>query len=145
MTAEEGVLQGLQKSVDALATSAEYLAFNAANTGLKIAQANTKDLDLARSVVHLADDAADAVLDASAWVTAHTFNTLNLKSVELSGDLRGLLKNSTEFKAHVVGTFAEQSIDFSVDFTPGQGEKLAEQVFQKLMADAKSGVLKILR
>ncbi|KAL8872337.1 MAG: hypothetical protein Q9174_002021 [Haloplaca sp. 1 TL-2023] len=141
--AETKVLNGLQSAVNALAQCAEKVAFDAANAALQIARANVKDVDIAKAAVEFAKTGVDAVLDVGSWVVQHAFNILNIRMIEVTGDLRGLCKQGTQLKARVVGTFAEQNVDFTLDFTPAKGEQMAKDVFQKLMNDVKAGVLKI--
>ena len=141
--AEVGILKGLQQAVDTLAQSAEAVAFGAATAGLNVARANIKDLDVARSAVKLAGEGADGVLDAGNWLVAHAVNVLNIKNVDIKGDLRGMALKGAQLSADVQGTFAEQPIHFSVDFLPGKGEEFAKRLFEKLMGDAKAGLLKI--
>lgn len=139
-----GVLQGLQAAFDRLASTAEAAAFGAANASLQLAQANTKDINLAKSAVDFAGKGANGVLDAGNWVASHSLNILNIRSVDVSGDLRGLLQQGKELNAHVVGTFAEKNVDVSVNFSPGKGEEMAKNLFQQLMNDVDKGVMKIL-
>ena len=143
--AEDVVLNGLSADVTGLMKCGEKVAFDAANAGLNIARANTKDLDVAKSALTFAEHSTDEVMDAGAWVVKHTVNILNIKKVELTGDLRGLCQKGTRLQAHIVGTFAEQNVDFSVDYTPAQGEEMVKGVFQKLMGDMKSGALSIVK
>lgn len=143
--AEAKVLAGLQAAVNALAQSAEAVAFGAANVGLKVAMANTKDVDVAKAAVEVAKESGDAVMDAGDWVVDHAVNILNLRTVTLSGDLRATCLSQASLKAHVEGTFAEQPVDFTVDFLPGKGEEMVKALFKRLMDDIKSGVMKIAK
>ena len=142
--AEAKVLAGLQAAVKALAQSTEAIALGAANTGLAFARANVKDIDIAKNAMEKAREAGKAALDMGNWLAKNTFNILYLKSVDVTGDLRGLCKQGTELKAHIVGTLAGHDVDFSCGFLPAQGEELVKRVFERLLADVKSGVLKIL-
>lgn len=85
---ETGISAGLQAVVVRLAKS-EGVAFATANAGLSVAKANTKDIDIARSAIKFADTATDSVMDVGCWMLEHEMNILNIKTVELSGDLRG--------------------------------------------------------
>lgn len=141
--AENIVLNGLSTAITGLMNCGEKVAFDTATSSLNIANANTKDIDIAKSALKFADEGTDAVLDVGGWVVKHTLNILNIKSVEVTGDLRGLCKQGTELKAHIEGTFADNNIDFSVDFVPVQGEEMVKRVFAKLMGDVKAGVMSI--
>lgn len=141
--AEAGVLSTLSAAVTGLANCAEKAAFDTANAGLSIARANSKDLDVARSALRFAEEGTDAVIDVGGWVIKHTVNILNIQTVEVTGDLRGLCKEGTELKAHVVGTFADNQVDFSVEFLPAKGEELCKRVFERVMGDVKAGVVRV--
>ena len=82
-------------------------------------------------------------MDTGDWLVAHAVNILNVRNVDVSGDLRAMQLQRTALSAHVDSTFAGQNVNFTVDFLPGQGEKLVQLVFEKLMANAKDGVIKI--
>ena len=139
-TVENKTLGVLQAGISALAKCAEKVAFDAANAGLAIARANTKDIDIAKAAVKAAGDSTDEVMKAGAWVVAHTANILNIRTIEVTGDLRGLCQQGTELKAHIEGTFAEKEVNFSIDFLPGKGEELVKAVFQKFLKDIKAGL-----
>jgi hypothetical protein len=143
--AEAKLLAKLSKAVDDLADTAEAAALKLAQAGLAVAQANTKDVDLARAAITEGAKASGQVMDAAGWMMDHTGNILNLRSVTLTGDFRGMAIGSSELSAQVVGTFAEHDINFAVDFTPGKGEEMAKRVFQRLLDDMKSGLLKIAK
>ncbi|KAI9804315.1 MAG: hypothetical protein M1833_007122 [Piccolia ochrophora] len=141
--ASERTLAGLQSAVDALGQSAEFVAFSAANEALAIARANVKDLDIARSAMETARQGTDAILDMGSWMVSNAVNILNVTSVEVTGDLRGLAQEGSKLSARVVGTFAGENVDFSCEFLPAQGEEFVKRVFTQLLDDAKAGILKI--
>jgi hypothetical protein len=145
--AEAKTIAGLQNAVNGLARSSEAITFNAANAGLAVAKTNTNDVAVARSALQYADTATEAVLDVGQWVTNHEGNILNIRSVDVTGDLRGLCAQGSVLKAHIVGTFAEQNVDFNCDFIPksGGGEEFVKRVFKILLDDMKEGLLKIAK
>ena len=143
LKAEDKILDGLSTAITELANCTEKVAFDAADAGVKIARANTKDIDIAKSALKYADEGTEGIMDAGDWVVNHTFNILNIKSIEATGDLRGLCQQGTSLQAHIVGTFAEENVDFSVAFYPAQGEEMVKNVFAKLMKDMKDGILNI--
>jgi hypothetical protein len=138
---EAATLEGLQSAVAGLSKTAEAVALGAAQQGLRFAMANVRDVDVARSAVELAGKGAEGIMDVGGWVVEHTVNILNVKSVDITGDFRGMCVGSSELSARVRGTFAEQAVDFSVDFLPGKGEDFVKGLFRKLMDDVKSGLI----
>ncbi|KAI4193575.1 MAG: hypothetical protein LQ350_008251 [Teloschistes chrysophthalmus] len=140
---EAKILSGLQSAVDGLAQCAEKIAFDSADAALKVARANVKDVDIAKAAVEFARTGTDAVLDAGNWVVQHAFNILNIRIIEITGDLRGLCKEGTKLQARIVGTFAEQAVELNMEFLPAKGEEMCKEVFRRLIEDVKGGVLKI--
>jgi hypothetical protein len=69
---------------------------------------------------------------------------LDLRRVEVSGDLRGAGAGTAELGAAVVGRFVGQEVDFSVGFTPGKGEVMVGEVFERLIGMVKTGLVKIV-
>ena len=141
--AEGAVLAGLQDAIDRVGVTAEAAAFGAANGALALAQANTKDLQLAKDAVDLAGKSGKGFLDAGNWIVSRGVNILNIKTVTLDGDLRALIEAGKELNAHVVGTFAEQNVDFNIPFTPGKGEEMTQRLFHRVMDDTDHGALKV--
>jgi hypothetical protein len=44
----------------------------------------------------------------------------------------------------VVGRFVGQEVDFSVGFTPGKGQVMVGEVFERLIGMVKTGLVKIV-
>lgn len=129
--------------MDAVGKGAEAVAFETANAALKTALASTAALDAARAAVELAAQAGEAVVSAAGWMASHAGSLLDVQRVEVSGDLRGACLGETQLAARLVGTFAGNHVDFSVDFTPGKGEDMLKTVFEWLIGAVKKGVLEI--
>ena len=141
--AEAATLGALRVAVDAVGKSTEAAAFETANVALRTAVASTAAVDAARAAVRLATQAGEAVVSAAGWMATHAANLLEVKRVEVSGDLRAACASETQLAARLVGTFAGEHVDFSVGFTPGKGEDMVKTVFEWLIGEVKKGVLKI--
>ena len=95
--ASQRVLSGLQEAVNVLAQCAEKVAFDTADMGLKVARANVKDIDIAKAAVNVAKEGTEAVLDVGNWIVQHAFNILNIRLLELKGDLRGFARRERSY------------------------------------------------
>jgi hypothetical protein len=120
----------------ALSPSVEYAAFHSAQQRLAFANSNTKDLDFARHALDVAQVNENAALQATAWMVNHASNFLNLMSVELSGALNGLCDHGEPMNAHVVGTVADNSVDYNIGKTPDLIENLIEHMWGLLTSAA---------
>ena len=136
-------LNGLSTAVNGLATCAQKVAFDAATTGLALAQANVADIDIAKSALTHAEEDTDSVIEVGDWFVSHTVDILNIQKMELTGDLRGLMKEGTKLKIRLVGSFADEDVDFNVDYEVGRGEEMVKEVFGTLMGNVKAGLLKV--
>ena len=132
-----------QAAVDAAATSVEGVAFTVASDALAFAKNNTADLDIARHALDVAQASEEVALDVSKWMVQHVGNFVNIKLVELSGTLRGLVDLGKPMVAHVQGVLAESAFDYTLDYSIGRTPELMKALFEKVWGDLSGGILKL--
>ena len=132
MKTQSQLLANANAGLAALQSSAEYAAFHTAQTALAFANSNTKDLDVARHALDVAQASENAALQATQWMMNHAGNFLNLTSVELSGTLKGLCDNGQPMKAHVVGMVADKKVDVTLDYNIGKTPDLIKSLFEHM-------------
>ncbi|KAH6617614.1 hypothetical protein F5144DRAFT_633818 [Chaetomium tenue] len=142
---ERPIVDALKAAVEAVGKGVEHAAFEAAEEGLKVARANTGALDIARGALEVAKKSGEAVVGVAGWMASHAGGVLDLKRVEVEGDLAGAGAGAdVELGATVVGSFVGQDVDFSVRFTPGKGEAMVGEVFERLIGMVEEGLIKIV-
>lgn len=103
----QGCISGAQSAVDGLASCGEFIAFDAAEKALAFARDNTKELDVMRHAVEVAEGAVNLGLDIGKWVVQHAGKIFNITKLEFSGSARSLLHPSeggTALRVTVEGT-----------------------------------------
>ncbi|KAJ0268030.1 hypothetical protein COL940_013789 [Colletotrichum noveboracense] len=138
--AEASVISGLERVVNDVAKGVEAATLDLATITLNFARANSQAVDTARNALSFAQTAVDTALDVSDWVITRAINILNIREIEVTGDLGAVCERKSKLKARITGTFAEHEVDVSIDFTPGDGEELIKELFKELMDKVKSGI-----
>ncbi|KAF2428911.1 hypothetical protein EJ08DRAFT_719082 [Tothia fuscella] len=142
---------------------AQYAAYKSAQAGLDLAQANTRDIDVAKAALDLADQAASSSMDLVKWLAANGSKILTIRSVRLSGNLRALLADMTNIVSPGAGNAVQNpttrdgkpALTASVDgmamgtnfsatfaFRPGETTDFITQITEKFWKDLR-GALKV--
>lgn len=144
-------LAGEQKLLDAadavlteLLKCAEKVVFDAANLALQVAKDATKELSVAQAGIDAVKTAGDAMLGFSGWLTKNSVNIFNVELVELHGSMNEAI-DKKPFQAHLVGKFADKSVDYKFEFTPGDAEKFVKGILDQILADAKKDLKSFIR
>jgi hypothetical protein len=132
MKTQNALLVSANAALTALSSSVEYATFHSAQQALAFANSNTKDLDIARHALNVAQASENAALQATAWMVNHAGNFLNLTSVELSGTLKGLCDNGQPMKAHIIGMVADKRVDVTLDYNIGKTPDLIKDLFERI-------------
>ncbi|KAJ0333957.1 hypothetical protein COL922a_010172 [Colletotrichum nupharicola] len=143
--AEASITSGLERVVNDVAKGVEAATLDLATITLNFARANSQAVDTARNALSFAQTAVDTALDVSDWVVTRAINILNIREIEVTGDLGAVCERKSKLKARITGTFAEHEVDVSIDFTPGDGEELIKELFEELMDKVKSGIISIAK
>jgi hypothetical protein len=132
-----------QHTVDNLSQTAEGLAFTTAKNALNFAKNNTRDIDIARHALDVAQASESSALQMTQWMVNHTGNFLDIELIELSGTLKGLVNLATPMKAHVKGELVSNGFDYVFDYTLGKTPDLIKSLFERVWKDLGSGGLKL--
>jgi hypothetical protein len=132
-----------QHTVDNLSQTAEGITFTTATNTLNFSKNNTKDIDIARHALDVAQASESSALQMTQWMVNHTGNFLNIDLIELSGTLKGLVNLATPMKAHVKGQLVSNAFDYVFDYTLGKTPDLIKALFEQVWKDLGSGGLKM--
>ena len=139
----------LQKGVDQAAVNLTNVVKEvvndvliAAKDALQTAKAGTAILDGAEDFLQGIETADDGILDAAAWLNDKGANVLNIRRMEINGDLRGIC-NGVELDVRIIGTITETNIDWSLKLKVNNGDKLIKALFDKIFNDVKGGILSL--
>ncbi|KAK6346045.1 hypothetical protein TWF730_010378 [Orbilia blumenaviensis] len=136
------LLSGLQRGVDGLMQTAEYIAFTTAQKALKIAKENIGDMDLLRKGVDAVEKGSKTGLRVAQWAAKALGNLFDIETIIMTAQL-GALHKDGRFTARIIGDVANKRIDFSTDFTLGDAKKFVEGIFKKLWDEIEEGILSI--
>ncbi|KAM6509602.1 hypothetical protein FALCPG4_017253 [Fusarium falciforme] len=117
----QALLDAAQKAVDELSDCVEFIGFETAKKGVEFAKENTKELNLARHAVELAEDAVEQELDLAKWATDHAKTTFNLRKVEFSGSVRSLVhpdEGGPPLRVKIEGTILGEEINWEIVWKP---------------------------
>ncbi|KAF3935290.1 hypothetical protein ABW19_dt0205397 [Dactylella cylindrospora] len=136
------LITGLQKGVNGLTQTAEYIAFTTAQKTLQLARENIGDMTLLRKGIDVVEEGSKTGLRIAAWATKALGNLFDIESIIMTAQLSGLAK-SGRFTARIVGDVANKRVDLTIDFTVGDAKKFVEDIFKKLWADIEQGIRSI--
>ncbi|KAL2673647.1 hypothetical protein Neosp_012090 [[Neocosmospora] mangrovei] len=117
----QALLDTAQKAVDELSNCVEFVGFEAAKKGVQFAKENTKELNLARHAVEIAEDAVELELDLAKWATDHAKTTFNIRKVEFSGSVRSLVhpdEGGLPLIVKIKGTILGEDINWEIVWKP---------------------------
>ncbi|RSL63205.1 hypothetical protein CEP54_005276 [Fusarium duplospermum] len=118
----QALLDTAQNAVDELSNCIEFVGFETAKEGVQFAKENTKELNLARHAVDVAEDVVELELDLAKWATDHAKTTFNIRKVEFSGSVRSLVhpdEGGPPLRVKIEGTIlGEQQIDWETVWKP---------------------------
>ncbi|KAI0643226.1 hypothetical protein C8Q79DRAFT_915601 [Trametes meyenii] len=104
----KALLTAAQHAVDGLIHSAEWIAYQAATSGLDLAKHATHALDIAKGALEAARKVADGAIVVTEEVVEAAMSTLNITRIELGTTLDVLLgSGGYHFEADVSGTIIE--------------------------------------
>ncbi|KAK6497748.1 hypothetical protein TWF481_012150 [Arthrobotrys musiformis] len=136
------LLSGLQRGVDGLMQTAEYIAFTAASKALQVAKENIGDMDILRKGVDAVEKGSKTGLRIAQWVTKALGNLFDIETIIMTAQL-GALHKDGRFTARIIGDVANKRVDFTTDFTLGDAKKFVEGIFKKLWNEIEQGILSI--
>jgi hypothetical protein len=143
--AAQGLLSTAQEAVDKLASCAELVAFDVAESAVKFAQENTSELNLACHAVNIAEGAVNVGLDLGKWLVTNAGQLLDIQKIEFSGSLQGLVGNGPPLKACIAGIVVGQQFEVWIEWSPGFNLiKFIKELFNKLWELIKSSVKSIV-
>jgi hypothetical protein len=142
LDAQATVIASLNVAITAVKNGAEAAALQSAQTALADAQKNVKDIDVARAALDAAQTVGEAVTEAAEWIDNNVVDILDIRTIQVEADLRGVVQQGTKLTANISGTFAKKDVEFSMDFQIGGGDQLCKDIFNKFMADIQSGAFK---
>lgn len=122
-------------AIKGLMESAEFIAFKAAQAGLEVAQNSTQVLDAAKEALSLAEKASQTALSILEEVTKFGAHAVNIKTIILSGTLRGILgiggSRARPFSAVVKGYIMGSWFDIKAEFDPREPVKFITAIFKQ--------------
>ncbi|KAK6331789.1 hypothetical protein TWF718_002330 [Orbilia javanica] len=136
------LLSGLQRGVDGLMQTAEYIAFTTAQRALQIAKENIGDMTLLRKGVDAVEKGSKTGLRIAQWAAKALGNLFDIETIIMTAQL-GALHKDGRFTARIVGDVANKRVDFSTEFTLGDAKKFVEGIFKKLWNEIEEGILSI--
>ncbi|KAK6519149.1 hypothetical protein TWF281_003838 [Arthrobotrys megalospora] len=107
-----------QVAVDQLAACAEFLAFDVAEKALEFAKNNTKELNLARHAVELAEGAAHLGLDIAQWAASHLGKLIDINKIEFEGSLKSLIADGPPLRVLIQGMLCGDQFAIEVVWQP---------------------------
>ncbi|KAM0431435.1 hypothetical protein ACHAPT_005412 [Fusarium lateritium] len=117
----QALLNSTQKAVDELSDCVEFVGFETAKKAVQFAKENTKELNLARHAVDLAEDVVELQLDLAKWATDHAKKTFNIRKVEFSGSVRSLVhpdEGGPPLRVKIEGTILGEEINWEIVWKP---------------------------
>jgi hypothetical protein len=121
-------LADVQSAVDGLTKTVEYLGFTAAQKSVAGIRANIKSLDPARAALKMADDEEAAIEGVIKRMIKAAENILDVKKVEIAGDLRGMLDGSKPLQATILADIAKVEHAIIISYTFGDTKSFIEDL-----------------
>ncbi|KAF3184272.1 hypothetical protein TWF751_000251 [Orbilia oligospora] len=136
------LISGLQRGVDGLLQTAEYIAFTTAQKALQIAKENIGDMDLLRKGVDAVEKGSQTGLRIAQWAAKALGNLFDIETIIMTAQL-GALHKDGRFTARIMGDVANKRVDFTTEFTLGDAKEFVEGIFKKLWNEIETGILSI--
>ncbi|RVD85034.1 uncharacterized protein DFL_003366 [Arthrobotrys flagrans] len=136
------LLSGLQRGVDGLMQTAEYIAFTTAQNALQVAKENFGDMDLLRKGVDAVEKGSKTGLQIAQWAAEALGNLFDIETIIMTAQL-GALHKDGRFTVRIVGDVANKKVDFMTEFTLGDAKAFVEGIFKKLWNEIEEGTLSI--
>ncbi|KAF8171634.1 hypothetical protein K438DRAFT_1982051 [Mycena galopus ATCC 62051] len=133
------MLNDAKASVDALSKSSEWLAYQSALAGLKVASSSTLELDLASSALEAAEKGGAGILQAAEYVASHVLTLVDIHYIRVECDFDKAAK-SAEFAANVQGSVAGKAFKFDVAYDPRKVTDFLKNTFEKMLDEIKDGL-----
>ncbi|KAF8160111.1 hypothetical protein K438DRAFT_2072650 [Mycena galopus ATCC 62051] len=124
------MLNAAKASVDALSKSSEWLAYQSALAGLKVASSSTLELDLASSALEAAEKGGAGILQAAEYVASHVLTLVDIHYIRVECDFDKAAK-SADFAANVQGSVAGKAFKFDVAYDPRKVTDFLKDTFEK--------------
>ena len=136
----ESKLYGIAaQGLNALESCAEKIAYEAAVLALRIAKANTHDLDLAKHAVELVKEGEDATISAGQWMVNKAGNFIDIESIDLSGSLKALENKDApvplevKFKGIMIG----KEVELDLKYHPGSVKDFVKSIYRECWSQMK--------
>ncbi|KAL6366118.1 hypothetical protein LRP88_00214 [Fusarium phalaenopsidis] len=140
--ATQALLDTAQKAVDELSDCVEFIGFETAKKGVQL---NTKELNLARHAVEIAEDAVELELDLAKWAPDHVKNTFNIRKVEFSGSVRSLVhpdEGGPPLRVKIEGTILGEETNWEIVWKPKFDlVKFIKELFTLLWEKIQEGIV----
>ncbi|KAF8139367.1 hypothetical protein K438DRAFT_2030588 [Mycena galopus ATCC 62051] len=137
--ASVATLNAAKSSVDALSKSSEWLAYQSAKAGLKVANSSTNELDLANGALEAAEKGGAGILQAADYVASHSLTLVDIHYIRIECDFDKAAK-SADFAANVQGSVAGKAFGFDVAYDPRKVTDFLKNIFQKVLDEIKNGL-----
>ncbi|KAF3918172.1 hypothetical protein ABW20_dc0103714 [Dactylellina cionopaga] len=114
----QGAVDVAKVAVDQLASCVEFLAFDVAEKALEFAKNNTKELNLARHAVELAEGAAHLGLDIAQWAASHLGKLIDINKIEFEGSLKSLITDGPPLRVLIQGMLCGEQFAIEIVWQP---------------------------
>ncbi|KIK65994.1 hypothetical protein GYMLUDRAFT_954339 [Collybiopsis luxurians FD-317 M1] len=140
-SANKAVFDEAQHALDTLLSTLEYIAYQSATAAFAVAKAATSSLDGLKEALVIAQRAEDVVLKIAQWVAQQVTGIVDIRKIELSGSLRGLVTPGgavgKPLKAHVEYMLAGRSGTMDGELDLRQTSAFITAIFKHLWEEVK--------
>lgn len=141
----KAAIQVAQTSINTIGTTSVYVALEAAKGTLEAVKQGTAfaAFESADVALEAAKKGAGAVLDISKFVAQHSGDIIDIRQVELSGHLKGILKGDL-FDAKIDMSVLGNNFKTNIDFDVQNIGKFIENLFKEVFSEAERIVKSIV-
>jgi hypothetical protein len=134
-SANMAAFDAAQGELENLLSTAEFIAFENAKTGLDAAKQATSIVDGLKRALDLAEQLEELALKIAQWVAQHLASLVDIRKIELSGTLRNMIGESGDiskpFTAHVEYVLAGQGGSFDGQLDLRQTAEFIAAIFNQ--------------
>lgn len=118
-------------------------ALKAANDTLQVAKGATVFIHAAKDLLDGVEALNDKILDLAAWINDHLTSLLNIKQIEVTGNLTGICRRNEPLHLEFVGFVAGSYVDWNFDMRLGEGIDFIKSLYNKILQDVQGGVINV--
>ncbi len=132
-------INSANQAMNTIGSSAVYIALNAAKEGLKAVENGSSAVAFgsAKAALEAAKAGSKAVLGLAEFIARHSGDIFDVKSMHISGSLKGLEKGDL-FKADLKVAVLNTNYDWNIDLDIQDVASFIEKMFKKAFAEAKA-------